>query len=391
MIEVALLILLLVVVALLVALLLRKPPAPAQTVSPEALAAAEERLRNDLARNQSLSAASDKAQREEVRGQLGEMRTLVSEQVPTQVGKAVEARFQADFGKVAVLLDEVRTRLSKLEPLQGGIGALQASVTTFSKMLGNVKARGTWGEFQLGNILKDMLAPGQYEQNVHPNTRSRRVVEYAIVLPGAEDGKRVYLPIDAKFPQEDYARLVQAAEAGDAEAEERAAKALADRVKTFAKDVRDSYIDPPYTTDFAILFLPTEGLYQELTRRADVMDRIRVEDKVLLAGPSTLAALINALQMGFQTLAVQRNTVQVMTLLGKIKKLLATFDEQNEKVAKNLETALKANEENAKRVDQLRKALDKVSTGTEEQDGGKTRRRWQSPAARASSPSCGRN
>ncbi len=368
MIEVALLILLLVVVALLVALLLRKPPAPAQAVSPEALAAAEERLRNDLARNQSLSAANDKAQREEVRGQLGEMRTLVSEQVPTQVGKAVEARFQADFGKVAVLLDEVRTRLSKLEPLQGGIGALQASVTTFSKMLGNVKARGTWGEFQLGNILKDMLAPGQYEQNVHPNARSRRVVEYAIVLPGAEDGKRVYLPIDAKFPQEDYARLVQAAEAGDAEAEERAAKALADRVKGFAKDVRDSYIDPPYTTDFAILFLPTEGLYQELTRRADVMDRIRVEDKVLLAGPSTLAALINALQMGFQTLAVQKNTVQVMTLLGKIKKLLATFDEQNEKVAKNLETALKANEENAKRVDQLRKALDKVSTGTEEQD-----------------------
>ena len=132
--------------------------------------------------------------------------------------------------------------------------------------------------------------------------------------------------------------------------------------------MRDSYIDPPYTTDFAILFLPTEGLYQELTRRADVMDRIRVEDKVLLAGPSTLAALINALQMGFQTLAVQRNTVQVMTLLGKIKKLLETFDLQNEKVAKNLETALKANEENAKRVDQLRKALDKVSTGTEEQD-----------------------
>lgn len=369
--DVALLILLLAAIGLLTALLLRKPPAAAPAASPEALLALEERLRNELARGRSEATESDRSRRDEMRGQLGEMRALVAEQVPAQVGKAVEARFQADFGKVSTLLDEVRDRLAKLEPLQGGVGELRMSVATFSKMLGNVKARGTWGEFQLGNLLRDMLAPGQFEQNAHPNPRAaKRVVEYAIVLPGAEEGQKVYLPIDAKFPQEDYERLVRAAEAGDAEAEAAAAKALAERVTNFAKDVRNRYIDPPHTTDFAILFLPTEGLYQELTRQAEVVDKLHAEYKVLLAGPTTLAALINALQMGFRTLAVQKSAVKVMDLFGKVKKQLGALAEQNGKVAKSLEAALKANEENARTLERLSKPLDKVTTGEETAEEG---------------------
>lgn len=366
MIEVALLILLLVVVALLVALLLRKPPAPPVTLTPEALASTEERLRNELARGQSAAAESDRSQREELRGQLEVLRTLLNEQVTAQVGKTVEARFQADFGKVGALLNEVRTQLDKLLPLNNGVTNLQSSVTTFAKMLGNVKARGTWGEYQLGNILQDMLAPGQYAKNVHPNPRSpRKVVEYAIALPGATDGSTVWLPIDSKFPQEDFQRLTEAIERGDAAAEEVAQKKLVASVKQFAMDVR-SYIEPPHTTNFAILFLPTEGLYQEMTRHADAVEQFHREYKVLLAGPTTLAALINALQMGFQTLAVQKNAVKVMDLLRSVKKKLDTFAEQNEKVAKSLGAALTANEENGKRLELLRKALAKVETETEE-------------------------
>ena len=363
MVDVALLALAAVAVALLVALLLRKPPRQ-EDIAPR-LAELEERLRQELARGRAGAEASDKAQRDELRDQLGEVRALVSEQVTAQVGRTVGARFEADFAKVGALLGEVRMGLAKLEPLGGGVGDLQRSVATFSKMLGNVKARGTWGEFQLGNILRDMLAPGQFAQNVHPNPRStRRVVEYAIALPGAEEGKTVWLPIDSKFPQEDYARLLAASEAGDAAAEEAAEKALVARVKAFARDVRGSYVDPPHTTDFAILFLPTEGLYQELTRHADAVDEIRREQKVLLAGPTTLAALINALQMGFQTLAVQKNAVRVYELLKRVKKGLDAFAEQNKKVAERLEAAAKANVEAGDKLAQLGKALDKVATDT---------------------------
>lgn len=385
-----------VAVGLLIALLRRKALTPAdlpQPASPEALEGTEKRLdarmeamrhhaeqqdalqRRELAENLNRTSealrqgVADLSQRSTT--QLDAMRTLVAEKMPEQVnrsvGQTVEARFKADFSKVGVLLDEVKARLTRLEQLDGGVKALAGSVTTFSKMLGNVKARGTWAEWQLGNILSDMMAPGQFAANVHPNPRApKRVVEYAIALPGNDEREQVWLPIDSKFPSEDYERLLQAAQAGDREGEEIASKALVARVRGFAKDVRDAYILPPHTTDFAILFLPTEGLYLEMLRHADAVEEMQRSFRVLLAGPTTLAALINALQMGFQTLAVQKNTVKVMETLRRVKEALDSFNDQNEKLLKNLQTATGAAEENASRIRTLTKKLREVSLDSPE-------------------------
>lgn len=303
--------------------------------------------------------------------QLEQVRALVAEKLPEQVnlsvGKTVEARFQADFGKVGVLLNEVKERLAKLEQLEGGVSALTGSVARFSQMLGNVKARGTWAEWQLGGLLSDMLAPGQFATNVHPNPRApTRVVEYAIALPGNEERAQVWLPIDSKFPREDYERLLEAAQAGDREGEAKAEKALVDRVKKFALDVRNAYVNPPHTTDFAILFLPTEGLYLEMLRHAAEVDDIQRQCKVLLAGPTTLSALLNALQMGFQTLAVQKNTVRVMETLRRVKDALDSFEKQNDKLVKNLKTATEAAEQDASRLRTLKRALNAVAVDSPE-------------------------
>lgn len=294
--------------------------------------------------------------------QLSAVRDLVSEGVPQQVGRVVDARFQTNFSKVGQLLEELRARFVQLEGLGSGMGALNEGVRRFSQMLGNVKARGTWGEWQLGNVLSDMLAPGQFARNVHPNPRSpSRVVEFAVALPGDDERAQVWLPIDAKFPREDYERLLAAAERGDRAGEEEAAKALVAKVKGFARDVRDRYVVPPYTTDFAILFLPTEGLYLEILRHVAVVDEIQRQQKVLLAGPTTLAALINALQMGFQTLAVKRNTVKVLDALKRVRDGLESFEKQNERLIKALQGSMNAAEQDASRIKTLRVALSKVA------------------------------
>lgn len=371
-----------VVIAMLSALLRRRPEAGALPVR-EALAETERRLGDRLEAIRRSGEASDARQRQELGSALGissealqarvtdlktaagegidQVRRLVSETMPERLEKTVARRFEDDFGKVRTVLDEVRKQLLQVERLGVGVRSLSDSVHDFSRMLGNVKSRGTWAEWQLGSILGDMMAPGQFARNVHPNPRSaRRVVEYAIALPGGDDRPCVWLPIDSKFPREDYDRLLQAVDSGDRAAEEKAAKDLADRVKGFARDVRDAYILPPYTTDFAILYLPTEGLYQEVLRQGGTVDEIQRAQKVLLAGPTTLAALINALQMGFQTLAVQRNTVRVMDTLKRVKEALEKFEKQNASTLKALHSAVSNAEKDGERLKVLQRALKDV-------------------------------
>ncbi len=362
-----LLILALITIGLLaavLAVLLRKDTGPAlpPMASPESVEGAERRLREAMELLRQSAEHSDERQRRELSGQLERLQALVNEKVPAQVGKTVEARFQADFGKVGTLLDEVRSRLEALSGLNTGLETLSGSVKQFSQMLGNVKARGTWGEWQLGNILSDMLAPNQWAANVHPNPRApKRVVEFAIALPGNEEREQVWLPIDSKFPQEDYERLLTATRAGDSAGEERAVKELIARVKGFARDVNEAYVNPPHTTNFAILYLPTEGLYVELLKHGDVLAEIQQRSKVLLAGPSTLAALINALQMGFQTLAVQKNTVKVLDILKRVKIAMETFAKRNETLYKQLSTAAKTVEDGSKSIRALERALTDVT------------------------------
>lgn len=384
------LLLLCAAVALLVALLRRRAFVPEElprSATPEALEAVERRLAeqmtHQLAALELKESQRAKEQRDELGGTLGasaealqarvadlrkttgegidQVRRLVAETMPERLEKTVSRRFDDDFGKVRTLLDEVRQQLLQVEQLKVGVTSLSGSVHDFSRMLGNVKSRGTWAEWQLGSILKDMMASGQFANNVHPNPRSaRRVVEYAIKLPGNDECSCVWLPIDSKFPREDYERLLAAADSGDRAAEEKAAKDLADRVKGFARDVREAYVMPPHTTDFAILYLPTEGLYQEVLRQGGVVDEIQRNQKVLLAGPTTLAALINALQMGFQTLAVQRNTVRVMDTLKRVKEALEKFEKQNASTLKALHSALANAEKEGERLKGLQRALKDV-------------------------------
>jgi len=206
------------------------------------------------------------------------------------------------------------------------------------KVLTNVKTRGTWGEMQLGNLLEQVLTPDQYAPNVVTRPGSSERVEFAIKLPGRgdEDAQPVWLPIDAKFPKEDYERLVDAAERADPAAVEDAARQLEVRVRAEARDIRDKYLEPPHTTDFGILFLPTEGLYAEVLRRPGLLESLQREYRVNVAGPTTLAALLNSLQMGFRTLAIQQRSSEVWAVLGAVKTEFGRFGEVIGHVQKKL-------------------------------------------------------
>jgi DNA recombination protein RmuC len=199
---------------------------------------------------------------------------------------------------------------------------LAAGVGDLKKVLTNVKVRGTWGEVQLGNLLEQMLTPAQYATNVCTKGEGLERVEFAVRLPGhssSTTGAPVWLPIDAKFPNEDYERLVDASEACDAPAMEYASKALEVRVRQCARDIADKYVAPPATTDFAIMFLPTEGLFAEVVRRPGLVDLIQRDYRVVIAGPTTLAALLNSLQMGFRTVAIEKRSSEVWAVLGEAK------------------------------------------------------------------------
>lgn len=231
----------------------------------------------------------------------------------------------------------------RLEALQRGLGeinSLTAGVSDLRNLLTNVKARGTWAEIQLGALLEDLLAPSQFARNVHPLPNSPSVVEFAIRLPGQDDsGTPLWLPIDSKFPKEDYERLTAATQSGDTTAAEAALTALHRRLKDDAKTIASKYIHPPHTTDFAILFLPTEGLYAEALRAPGLLESIQHDHRILVAGPTTLAALLNALQMGFRTLALQQRAAEVWQLLAAVRTEFLQFAEAFARLQKKLQEA----------------------------------------------------
>jgi len=243
---------------------------------------------------------------EENNNQLEKMRQTVDEKLQ----KTLEDRISQSFKLVSERLEDVYKGLGEMQNLAAGVGDLK-------KVLSNVKTRGILGEVQLGAILEQILSPEQYEENVRTKSTGQERVEFAVKLPGDDDGI-VWLPIDAKFPADAYAKLMDAYDTGDATLVEEAAKQLERVIKSEAKDIRDKYIEPPYTTDFGIMFLPFEGLYAEVVRRG-LLEVLQREYKVNIAGPTTMAALLNSLQMGFKTLAIQKHSSEVWDILGAVK------------------------------------------------------------------------
>lgn len=264
---------------------------------------------------------------EENSQKLEQMRATVDEKLHS----TLEKRLGESFKIVSERLEKVHQGLGEMQTLASGVGDLK-------KVLTNVKTRGTWGEIQLANLLEQILIPEQYDMNVITKKGSRDPVEFAIKLPG-RDQEAVWLPVDAKFPREDYERLQEAQDRGDAAQIEESGKAIEARIKLEARNIRDKYIDPPHTTDFGILFLPIEGLFAEVVRRSGFCDTLQREYRVMVAGPTTIAALLNALQMGFRTLAVEKRASEVWSLLGTVKNEFKLFGEILDKTHKKLQEA----------------------------------------------------
>lgn len=265
--------------------------------------------------------------RQENDQQLSAMRRTVDEQLTQHLDK----RLNASFAQVSARLEQVYKGLGEMQNLAVGVGDLK-------KVLTNVKTRGIWGEMQLGALLGQVLTREQYAENIEIVPGSQERVEFAVRLPG-KDEHAVWLPIDSKFPQEDYLRLVEASQQGDAAGVETARRALMTRVKIEGKRIASKYIAPPHSTDFAIMFLPVEGLYAEVMRDMDTAEQLQREQRVVIAGPSTFAALLNALQMGFRTLAIEQRSSEVWKLLGAVKNDFGRFAEVLEKTQQRLRQA----------------------------------------------------
>ncbi|MBO4279866.1 MAG: DNA recombination protein RmuC [bacterium] len=259
---------------------------------------------------------------------LEQMRQTVEEKLQS----TLESRLATSFKEVGDRLESVYKQLGEMQVLAQGVGNLE-------KVLTNVKARGMWGELQAERILQEILLPEQYLKNVVTKRTSRDPVEFAVKLPGSSEGEHVLLPIDSKFPREDYEKLCAATETSDVEAVKVLRKALERRILDESKDIREKYIDVPYTTDFAILFLPIEGLYAEILSIPGLQDRIQREFHVMIAGPATLASLLNSLQMGFRTLAIEKKSSEVWHVLGEVKTEYAKFGTVLDTVKKKLTSA----------------------------------------------------
>ena len=261
---------------------------------------------------------------------LDEMRATVDEKLQS----TLQARLGESFKQVADRLEQVHKGLGEMQTLAQGVGDLK-------HLLSNVKTRGMFGEAQLGALLEQVFAPDQYATQVTTRPGSRNAVDFAVKLPGrGDDGAPCWLPIDAKFPNEDYERLLDAQQRADAEGAEIAARGLEQRIKLEAKSMADKYLEPPHTTDFAILFLPTEGLYAEVLRRPGLMEVLQREYRVTLAGPTTLMAMLNSLQMGFRTLALEKRSSEVWQVLGAVKTEFTKFGDVLAKVKNQTQTVL---------------------------------------------------
>ena len=282
---------------------------------------------------------------------LEEMRKTVDEKLQS----TLELRLSQSFKQVSERLEQVHKGLGEMQTLATGVGDLK-------KVLSNVKTRGTWGEVQLANLLEQVLTPEQYASNVNTNPATQDRVEFAIKLPGRDDadGHPVYLPIDSKFPVEDFLRLIDAADRADIAAVEAAGKQLEARLKSCAEDIHKKYLCPPETTDFAIMFLPYESLYAEALRRPGLIEQLQQKYHVVVSGPTTLGALLNSLQMGFRTLAIQKRSSEVWKVLGAVKSEFGKFGEVINKVRDRLESAQKEIEKVGTRTRVLQRNLRSV-------------------------------
>jgi DNA recombination protein RmuC len=298
---------------------------------------------------------------------LDEMRRTVDEKLHA----TLEQRLGESFKLVSERLEQVHRGLGEMQTLAAGVGDLK-------KVLTNVKTRGTWGEVQLESLLEQVLTPDQYAKNVATIPKSSERVEFAIRLPGRHDtpgtagsvATPVWLPIDAKFPREDYERLIDAQERADPVAVEEASRALEGRVRAEAKTIAEKYVAPPHTTDFALLFLPTEGLYAEILRRPGLTDMLQREYRVSVAGPTTLTALLNSLQMGFRTLAIEKRSSEVWQVLGAVKTEFRKFGDVLANTRRQLETVTRSIEAAETRTRQMNKKLRDVEALPGEQVAG---------------------
>ena len=285
-------------------------------------------------------------------GKLDEMRATVDEKLQT----TLQARLGESFKQVADRLEQVHKGLGEMQTLAQGVGDLKHLLT-------NVKTRGIFGEAQLASLLEQVLVAEQYAAQVATRPGSKNVVDFAIKLPGkSEQGAPLWLPIDAKFPNEDYERLLQAQGNADVAGAEAAGKALELRVRLEARAIADKYVEPPYTTDFAILFLPTEGLYAEVLRRPGLMQALQREHRITLAGPTTLLAMLSSLQMGFRTLALEKRSSEVWQVLGAVKTEFGKFGDVLAKVKSQTETVLKTLDSAETRSRAMGRALKKVES-----------------------------
>jgi len=280
---------------------------------------------------------------------------LIRNTVDEKLQDTLEKRLGESFRLVSERLEMVQKGLGEMQTLAAGVGDLK-------KVLTNIKTRGTFGEIQLGSLLEQILSPEQYAVNVATKQDSTNRVEFAIKLPGQDEDRShlVWLPLDAKFPQEDYLRLLEAQEQGNPALVEEAAKQLERTVREMAKNIRDKYLDPPNTTDFGIMFLPAEGLYAEVLRRTGLVETLQREFKVVITGPTTLAALLNSLQMGFRTLAIEKRSSDVWSLLGAVKTEFSTFGGILEKTQKKIQEAGNIIEKAATRSRSIERRLKNV-------------------------------
>ncbi|MFP6582831.1 MAG: DNA recombination protein RmuC, partial [Candidatus Hydrogenedentota bacterium] len=289
---------------------------------------------------------------------LDEMRKTVDEKLQT----TLEKRLGESFKLVSERLEAVQRGLGEMKGLADGVGDLK-------RVLTNVKARGTWGEVQLGAILEQMLTSNQYAVNVKTKDGSNDLVEFAIKLPGVgiDVDKPVYLPIDSKFPQEDYLRLVDAAERADVDAIRESTKALVRIVKLSAKDIQEKYVDPPNTTDFAIMFLPTEGLYAEVIRQPGLLEDIQNTYRVVITGPTTFSATVSSLRLGFRTLAIEKRSAEVWHVLSAVKTEFNRFGDVLDKVKRQISTVSNTLEETGVRTRAMNRKLKSVESLPEDE------------------------
>lgn len=309
----------------------------------------KEELKSNLTEMRSNLERNLKEVREDNEKQLSAMRVVVEEKLSSTLNE----RLNQTFTTINERLDAVNKGLGEMQALNNG-------VTDLKKVLANVKTRGIWGEVSLENLMDGILTREQYvvQQNVS-GKRNGEAVDFAVILPGKGEG-RVYLPIDVKFPLEDYQRLVGSSEEGDVEAMQRASKALENAIRIQAKSIREKYINPPVTTDFAVMYLPIEGLYAEVVRNPGMIEELQSKYKVIPAGPTTVSAILNSLQLGFRTLAIQRSSKEVFDLLAAFRKDFEKFVSNIEQAQRQVDGAGRTLDDATKRTNIILKKLDKV-------------------------------